>query len=105
MDTTRLHKLKEMEAAQPHDPFVKYAIALEYVSGGQWHEAEKYFHTLCSDFPDYLPTYYHFGALAEQTGNPALAKTLYEKGIALAGKQGDAKTERELRQALLNLTA
>lgn len=103
MNETRLKKLLEMEETNPADPFLKYALAQEYVSGGNDEEAERYFVLLLHSFPTYLPTYYQYALLAERSSNWELAEELYKKGIALAQQQADTKTTRELNLALLNL--
>lgn len=92
-----------MEKANPADPFLKYALAQEFVSGGNDEEAERYYIMLIHQFPHYLPTYYQYAMLAERNCNWELAEELYKKGITLAKQLADAKTTQELNLALLNL--
>lgn len=103
MNESRLNTLLEMEKANPADPFLKYALAQEFVSGGNDEEAERYYALLIHQFPNYLPTYYQYATLAERNNNWELAEQLYKRGISLADEHNDAKTKRELNLALLNL--
>ncbi len=96
----RLAKLKEMEQAKPTDPFLKFAIALEYLSQSQLIEAQQQFESLIKHYPSYLPTYYQAGKLYEDTGNILQATRCYQAGIELAKTTGDTKTTNELKEAL-----
>ena len=100
MNNTRLEKLKEMQRQKPDDVFLKYAIALEYVSMNEDAEAQKIFELLLEKFSDYIATYYHLGKLYERSGEEEKAKAVYTKGIELAERNNDAKNLRELNEAL-----
>lgn len=96
----RLATLLEMERVSPNDPFLKYALAMEYVSQGNMAESRHYFERLVTDHPDYVPTYYQYGKLEEEAGHTAIAETLYRTGMDKATAAGDKKTAGELRAAL-----
>ena len=96
----RLATLLEMERDKPDDPFLKYALAMEYVSQGNMAESRAFFERLVSDHPDYVATYYQYGKLEEEAGNNAAAVALYTLGIEKAKATGDLKTARELQQAV-----
>lgn len=100
MNPNRLEKLKEMEAAQPQDAFLKFAIAQEYMSGEQYNDALKYYTILITDFPDYVPTYYQLGKLYEATNEIENAASTYKAGIEKAQAANDLKTVNELKVAL-----
>lgn len=97
----RLDILKQMEAKQPDDAFVKYAIATEYISQGNDAEALPYFTLLVYRFPDYLPTYLHLGMLYERLEKLSEATEAYKQGIEVAKKAGDKKALGELNEALM----
>ena len=101
MNAFRLQKLKEMEAEKPDDAFLKYAIALEYVSTGADEEAKPYFELLLQQFPDYVATYLHVGGLYERMGKVTEAMDAYKKGMEAAKKANDNKAYGELNEALL----
>lgn len=100
MNAFRLQKLKEMEAEKPDDAFLKYAIALEYVSAGADDEAKPYFELLLQKFPGYVATYLHVGGLYERMGKVTEAMDAYKKGMEVARQLGDTKTLGELNEAL-----
>jgi len=103
MNEERLKKLKEWEAQKPEDAFLKFALSQEYISAGDDAEAKKYLELLEEKFPDYLATYYQLGKLYERLEEPVKAKTAYTKGKEVARTAGDAKTLRELNEALTQL--
>lgn len=100
---SRLAILEQMEARQPEDAFVKYALATEHISLGDDASALTYFLILVDKFPDYLPTYLHLGMLYERMEQITEATDAYKKGIEVAKKNGDKKTLGELNEALMLL--
>ena len=100
MNDIRLKKLEEMEKAQPQEPFVKFAIAREYVNSGHDMLAKPYLDWLLNNQPAYLASYYHSGKLYERINDFREAKSIYRKGIELAKTTGDMKTAGELSEAL-----
>ena len=51
----RLKSLFEIYKKNPNDSFVTYGIALEYISTGNYDEAEKYLSEIITNDPDYVP--------------------------------------------------
>ena len=96
----RLATLLTMARDKPDDPFLIFALALEYKSGGNQAESRVYFERLVYEFPDYVATYYQYGKMEEENGNLKAAVGLYSKGIEKARAAGDEKTARELQQAI-----
>jgi tetratricopeptide (TPR) repeat protein len=96
----RLTTLLEMERDKPDDPFLKYALAMEYISQGKPEEAKVYFEQLVYLYPDYIATYYQYGKLEESAGNNTKATNLYLTGIVKSLAAKDSKTARELQQAI-----
>jgi tetratricopeptide (TPR) repeat protein len=87
----------------PKDPFLLYAIALEHAKNGEREKAIGLVEELLATQPDYLGAYYQLGQWFEQEMENEKAISVYEKGIVLAKKLGNKKTEGELRTALDNL--
>jgi uncharacterized protein HemY len=102
MQEQRVQQLQQMLQESPNDPFLLYALALEY-RGQDVALAQGYFDTLLTHHPDYLPTYYHAAALYAETGQAQQAKAVYQKGLLLAQQQNDQHSLRELRNAYQNL--
>lgn len=97
----RLEILRQMEARQPDDAFVKYAIATEHISQGNDAEALPYFSLLVDKFPGYVATYLHLGQLYERLEQLEKAIDTYKKGIEAAKQAGDKKALGELNEALM----
>ena len=98
MSADRLKQLQKFYEEDPLDPFNLYALALEYLKV-DLALSRKHFQLLLANHPAYLPTYYHAAKLFHDTGDREGAIAVFENGIALARKNNDVKTLRELRSA------
>lgn len=98
MNSERLDQLLSFLKETPDDPFVLYALALEYKSLNP-ELASQYFSHLLQTHADYLPAYYQAAQFQEETGNREEALRLYHLGIDLARKQNEVATLRELQAA------
>lgn len=103
MNSERLTKLFEYLKEEPDQPFHLYAIAMEYMKEDRI-KAKEHLVTLLESHPNYLPTYYQLGFLYSELGEDSLATKVLEKGIALAEKQRNVNTLRELRSLYDELT-
>jgi Tfp pilus assembly protein PilF len=95
----RMEKLKEYLKAQPDDPFLNHALALEYSKEGELDLARELFIRLLQLHPAYVGSYYHLAALLLQQNQRDAAIEWYEKGMAAAKKAGDTHAFNELRAA------
>lgn len=82
------------------DPFVQYGIAIEYRNAGNHEKALEFFRGVHKNFPFYVPNYYHYGQALEGEGENEEAIRVYEDGISVASKAGDAHAVAELQRAL-----
>lgn len=98
MAETRLEQLIKFYEEDPNDAFNIYGLALEYYKTDV-RKSEEFFTKLLTDFPDYLPAYYHAGKLKEELNENETALTLYAEGMDLAKKLKDQKTLQELKSA------
>lgn len=98
MNNDRIQQLIRFVQEEPNEPFNVYALAMEFLADRP-EEAITYFERLLSQFPDYLPTYYHAAALYASRDERDRAARLYDTGIALAEAQHNAKTLLELQRA------
>ena len=103
MQIKRLDNLLQMLEQQPEDAFLLYAIGLEYGSAGEKLLARDFFEKLLKSQPEYLPVYYQAGLLQIEMGNLEDARSILEKGMALAKSQKDMKTWHELEGVLEEL--
>ncbi len=101
MNNSRIIQLKKFLEESPDDPFIHYGLALEFQKSDTA-EALKKYDELLQKFPDYLPTYYHAAHLFWESELHEKAEEIFFRGIALAEKQGDQNTLRELRNAYQN---
>jgi Tfp pilus assembly protein PilF len=95
----RIEKLKQFLETNPHDPFVKHALALEYVKLGEEGIANELFVSILDQDPLYTGTYYHLAKLFERTGQTEEARKIYMQGIEACKKAGDNHALRELQNA------
>jgi tetratricopeptide (TPR) repeat protein len=101
MQISRLEKLLEFIKSEPEDPFLKYALATEYLRINQTDKALEYYEDLVNNHPAYTGTYYHLGKLYEALGRKDDALKTYETGIKITREQRDNHALSEL-QAVYN---
>jgi Tfp pilus assembly protein PilF len=101
--TEKIEKLKVFLRESPDDPFLKHALALEFIKGGNEAGARELFLEILSRDPAYIGSYYHLARLLERMGDPGTAKTWYEKGMSAAKKAGDMHAYNELQAAYEDL--
>jgi Tfp pilus assembly protein PilF len=99
----KIEKLKSFLHHSPEDPFLKHALALEYVKIGNDSLARQYFLEILDRDPSYIGTYYHLGRLLERAGETDNARSWYEKGMTAAKKAGDPHAYNELQAAYEDL--
>ncbi len=97
---SRLEMLKEMVAQSPADSFLRYGLATEYANSGDLQQAVTEFQALLAENPNYAAAYYHGGHTLEKLGRLDEARDLYERGIEVTARTGDAHTLSELQAAL-----
>ena len=99
----RIEKLKAFLQADPHDAFVKHALAMEYVSKGDDRTARKLWEEVLERDPNYVGSYYQLGKLLERTGEKELALSWYQQGMRAAKTAKDVRTYNELQAAYEDL--
>lgn len=101
MHRNRLQKLLEFFQNEPNDPFLKYALATEYLNSNEPDRALFYYEDLITNHPDYVGTYYHLGKLYEALDRKAEAIKIYQAGMIVSRKANDNHAYSEL-QAVYN---
>jgi Tfp pilus assembly protein PilF len=99
----RLTSLFELYKKDPNDSFVVYGIALEYISKGNYDEAEKYLSEIIAKDSDYLPAYMQLAQVKENLNKIEEAKDIYKKGIEIAKKNNELRTASEMEEFLNEL--
>lgn len=99
MNTKRLEQLINMREEDPKDPFLIYAIAMEYAKIENFDEAILNYELLVNEHENYIGTYYHLGKLYETLKILDKAEHIYEKGLAVAKRIADHHAHAELLSA------
>lgn len=103
MVQTRIDRLLEFLAEDPNDPFVRFALATEYLKRGEDDAALELFEKLVVEHPGYVGTYFHLGKLYQRLGRPDDALKTFDDGIAAAAKAADHHALSELRSARMEI--
>lgn len=98
MNNNRLEQLISILENGSKDPFIRYAIATEYLKDNQVQEALLYYEELIENNPDYIGTYYHLGKLYSQLQRIEDAKLIFEQGIERAKESKNIHALSELQQ-------
>ncbi|MFO7446893.1 MAG: hypothetical protein R6W90_11035 [Ignavibacteriaceae bacterium] len=96
----RLESLLAIYKKDPGDSFIKYGIALEYLSRKDNLKAEEFFQMILKDDPSYIPAYMQYGIYHSNQNNIDKAKDLFKKGIEIAKKAGDKHAAKEMEDFL-----
>jgi len=100
MATNRLDILKQMVEQNPDNTFARYGLAMERAKAGDFAQAATDFKALLDRDESYSAGYYHGGQALEKLGRLDEARALYEKGIEVTMRKGDAHTRAEIEAAL-----
>lgn len=98
MRQTRLEQLLQFLKEEPNDPFLLYAVAMEY-SKTDISKALSFYEKLLNEYPDYIATYYHAAKLFAELGDRDKAEHTFITGIEKAKSQQEALALRELQNA------
>lgn len=84
---------------QAEDPFLHYALGIEYVGLADDLKAREIFEQVINKYPRYFATYYHYAKLLERQGENEAAIKAYEEGMKLCKELGEMHSFRELLAA------
>ena len=104
-DKSRKQRIEEMLAEEPNDPFLRYGLAMEFVSTGEDTEAARCFQELLTATPDYVPAYMQAGRTLARLNREDEARALYRSGIAVAQQKGDLHAAGEMEGFLEELSS
>ncbi len=100
MATNRLEMLRQMVAQDPTNSFARYGLAMEHANSGAPEQAVTEFETLIRQDANYAAAYFHAGQALEKLGRIEEARAIYEQGIEVTTRKGDAHTRAEIEAAL-----
>ncbi len=98
-NSSRIEQIQKLLESQSEDPFLHYALGIEYVGASNDSKAKEIFEQVMNKFPKYHPTYYHYAKLLERQDEIDKAIEIYEEGMAVCKELGEQHSLRELRAA------
>ncbi|GIW79668.1 MAG: hypothetical protein KatS3mg105_1475 [Gemmatales bacterium] len=102
-EKSRKQKLMEMLAEDPNDAFLRYGLAMEFVSEGNDEEAVRQLQDLVQTCPDYVPGYQQAGQAFLRLGRLREAREMFTRGIEVARAQGERHAMEEMQGFLDSL--
>lgn len=103
MTKSRRQQIEEMLADDPNDAFLRYGLAMEYVSAGDDEAAARCFQELVTAVPDYVAAYLQAGQVLVRLGRSGDARAIWGQGVAVARKAGDAHAADEMQGFMAGL--
>ena len=96
----RIEQLEQFIKETPQDPFLHYALTMEYLKQGDEVRTRQGFDNLVESYPSYVGTYYHFGKFLEKVDDKLHAEKMYRIGIDVAKQARNMHAMNELQGAL-----
>ena len=96
----RIEQLEAFLLESPSDPFLHYALTMEFLKLNDKDRVLSGFENLLQQFPDYVGSYYHYGKFLESEGELTKAEEVYKQGIVVATKVRNMHAKGELMGAL-----
>jgi Tfp pilus assembly protein PilF len=100
--TLRMEQIEELLADDPTDPFLRYGLAMEYVSAADDATAADHLVRLADD-ASYVPAFLQAGQVLARLNRVEQACELLRRGVVAARQQGDAHAEGEMAGLLASL--
>jgi tetratricopeptide (TPR) repeat protein len=98
--TDRLEALRKLAAANPADVFAHYALAMALAGAGQPAEAVAEFEQALALDANYTVTYFQMGQALEKLGRLEEARRVYQRGLEVTARLGQAHAREQLESAL-----
>jgi thioredoxin-like negative regulator of GroEL len=100
--TARMAQIEALLADDPSDPFLRYGLAMEYVSAGDDATAADHLMRLTAD-STYVPAFLQAGQVLNRLNRVAEAAEVLRRGTNVARQQGDSHAEGEMAALLATL--
>lgn len=104
MKADRIAQLKEFLENDPNDSFTRYALALEYAGSGEVTLAVSLLLEVIERDPAYVPAYQQLGTQYLKLDRREEAVQVLRRGIEVAREQNDLHAQREMQDALDELS-
>jgi Flp pilus assembly protein TadD len=100
--TSRMDQIEALLADDPGDAFLRYGLAMEYVSAGDEATAAEHLTRLALESA-YVPAFLQAGQVLARLNRFTEACDVLRRGVAAAGQQGDTHAESEMAGLLSSL--
>lgn len=97
---SRREQLQEWLAEDPTDAFLRYGLAMEYVSEGADENAVRCFEELRATAPEYVPAYLQEGQALMRLGRHSDARGVFMQGVQAAQREGNEHAAGEMQAFL-----
>jgi len=102
---TRREKVEAMLAEQPHDSFLRYALAMEFDKEGAHDRSLELLGDLTRNTPPHVPAFFMAAQQLARLARVAEARTFLREGINAARQQGNTHAASEMSELLMSLGA
>ncbi|MFM1904138.1 MAG: hypothetical protein RLZZ440_2038 [Planctomycetota bacterium] len=103
MSQTRREKIEALLRDDPGDVFLRYSLALEMESAGEWEGCLEILEALGRGAPPYVPALQMAGQFLAARGRVEEAQAALREGIEAARAQGNAHAAAEMADLLMSL--
>jgi len=103
MSPTRREKIEALLRDDPADAFLRYSLALEMESAGEWQACLEILETLGRGSPPYVPALQMAGQFLAARGLVEDARRALREGIEAARSQGNVHAAGEMSELLMSL--
>jgi len=103
MTTKRREQIERMLADDPDDVFLRYSLALEMESAGEWEAGLEILEALARGTPPYVPALQMAAQHLVARERFDDARRVLREGIEEARRQGNAHAAREMSELLMGI--
>jgi len=103
LSTTRREKIEALLRDDPGDVFLRYSLALELESAGEWEAGLGILEDLGRGTPPYVPALQMAGQFLAARGQVEDARRALREGIEAARRQGNTHAAGEMAELLMSL--
>jgi tetratricopeptide (TPR) repeat protein len=103
MTTGRREKIEALLRDDPGDAFLRYSLALDLESTGEWESALELLEALGRESPPYVPALQMAGQFLAARGLVEDARRALREGIEAARSQGTMHAAGEMAELLMSL--
>lgn len=105
MKSSRREKIEALLAEDPDDVFLRYSLALEMESAGEWEAGLDILQDLARGTPPYVPAFHMAARHLVAHGRIEDARRALRDGIEAARSEGNAHAAAEMSELLMSLGA